>query len=166
MSVIYITHDLGVVANVADRVAVMYAGQIVEYGLANEIFKDARHPYSKALLLSLPQLGVRGHELHSIKGSPPNLYKEIKGDAFAPRNPDAMKVDYEYEPPFFKVSDTHYAKTWLLSDKAAEYRKELEQINAAKTEIKPAPPMDFSNAKPLVSVRNLTVNFKLGRKGI
>ena len=75
-----------------------------------------------------------------------------------------MKVDYEYEPPFFKVSDTHYAKTWLLSDKAAEYRKELEQINAAKTEIKPAPPMDFSNAKPLVSVRNLTVNFKLGRK--
>ena len=84
MSVIYITHDLGVVANVADRVAVMYAGQIVEYGLANEIFKDARHPYSKALLLSLPQLGVRGHELHSIKGSPPNLYKEIKGDAFAP----------------------------------------------------------------------------------
>ena len=164
MSVIYITHDLGVVANVADRVAVMYAGQIVEYGLANEIFKDARHPYSKALLLSLPQLGVIGHELHSIKGSPPNLYKEIKGDAFAPRNPDAMKVDYEYEPPFFKVSDTHYAKTWLLSDQAAEYRKELEHISAAKQEAVPAPPMDFSNAKPLVSVRNLTVNFKLGRK--
>jgi len=107
MSVIYITHDLGVVANVADRVAVMYAGQIVEYGLANEIFKDGRHPYTKALLLSLPQLGVRGHELHSIKGSPPNLYKEIKGDAFAPRNPDAMKIDFELEPPLFRVTDTH-----------------------------------------------------------
>ena len=114
MSVIYITHDLGVVANVADRVAVMYAGQIIEHGLANEIFKTPYHPYTKALLESLPQLGVRGHELHSIKGTPPNLYKEIKGDAFAPRNPEAMKIDHTYDPPFFKVSDTHYAKTWLL----------------------------------------------------
>ncbi|NMA93261.1 MAG: ABC transporter ATP-binding protein [Clostridiales bacterium] len=163
MSVIYITHDLGVVANVADRVAVMYAGQIVEYGLANEIFKDAKHPYTKALLLSLPQLGIKGQDLHSIKGSPPNLYKEIKGDAFAPRNPDAMKIDYMYEPPFFKVSDTHYAKTWLLSEKAAEYRRELE-TSTDDEKAEPAAAMDFSNAKKLVSVKNLTVNFKLGRE--
>ena len=164
MSVIYITHDLGVVANVADRVAVMYAGQIVEHGLANEIFKDARHPYTKALLMSLPQLGVKGHELHSIKGTPPNLYKEIKGDAFAPRNPDAMKVDYEYEPPFFKVSDTHYAKTWLMSDKAANYRAELAKAHEQTEKIEPLPPKDYSNGKKLVSVRNLYVNFKLNRK--
>ena len=164
MSVIYITHDLGVVANVADRVAVMYAGQIVEHGLANEIFKDARHPYTKALLMSLPQLGVKGHELHSIKGTPPNLYKEIKGDAFAPRNPDAMKVDYEYEPPFFKVSDKHYAKTWLMSDKAANYRAELAKAHEQTEKIEPLPPKDYSNGKKLVSVRNLYVNFKLNRK--
>ncbi len=164
MSVIYITHDLGVVANVADRVAVMYAGQIVEYGLANEIFKDGRHPYTKALLLSLPQLGVRGHELHSIKGSPPNLYKEIKGDAFAPRNPDAMKIDFELEPPLFRVTDTHYAKTWLLADQAAEYAAELSRAQEEGLAKRPAPPKDFSGTQPLVSVKNLTVNFKLGRK--
>lgn len=164
MSVIYITHDLGVVANVADRVAVMYAGQIVEYGLVNEIFKDARHPYTKALLLSLPQLGVRGRELHSIKGSPPNLYKEIRGDAFAPRNPDAMKIDFEYEPPLFRVTDTHYAKTWLLCDRANEYAQELARAHEARMAEQPLPPKDFSDAQPLVSVRNLTVNFKLGRK--
>jgi oligopeptide/dipeptide ABC transporter ATP-binding protein len=164
MSVIYITHDLGVVANVADRVAVMYAGQIVEYGLANEIFKDGRHPYTKALLLSLPQLGVRGHDLHSIKGSPPNLYKEIKGDAFAPRNPDAMRIDFEQEPPFFRVSDTHFAKTWLLCEQAKEYAEELACMHEQKRAEKPAPPKDFSNMKPLVSVRNLTVNFKLNRR--
>ena len=163
MSVIYITHDLGVVANVADRVAVMYAGQIVEYGLANEIFKDAQHPYTKALLLSLPQLGVRGHELHSIKGSPPNLYKEIKGDAFAPRNPDAMKIDYLEEPPFFRVTDTHYAKTWLLSDQAAGYRRQLEDEKAPEGE-EPVPPIDFSSAEKLVQVKDLTVQFKLGRE--
>ena len=109
MSVVYITHDLGVVANVADRVSVMYAGQIVEYGLVGEIFKDAQHPYTKALLRSQPQLGKRGEALHAIQGSPPNLYLDIKGDAFAPRNPDAMKIDYQMEPPFFKVSETHYA---------------------------------------------------------
>jgi len=162
MSVIYITHDLGVVANVADRVAVMYAGQIVEYGLADEIFKDARHPYTKTLLLSLPQLGVRGRPLHSIKGSPPNLYKEIKGDAFAPRNPDAMQIDYQYEPPFFRVTDTHYAKTWLEAPQAHDYRDELLAEHARKRAETPLPANDFTDAPTLVSVRNLTVNFKLG----
>mgnify|MGYP000844369215 FL=1 len=166
MSVIYITHDLGVVANVADRVAVMYAGQIIEHGLANEIFKTPCHPYTKALLESLPQLGVRGHELHSIKGTPPNLYKEIKGDAFAPRNPEAVKIVHTYDPPFFKVSDTHYAKTWLLCDKAVSYVKALEEKEKKKDRsiVVPGTPIDFSRADKLVSVKNLTVKFKLGHK--
>ncbi len=115
---IYITHDLGVVASVADKVAVMYAGQIVEYGTVDEIFFDAKHPYTWSLLSSLPQLGIKGEELYSIPGTPPSLYHEIKGDAFAPRNPYAMKIDFEEEPPFFYVSATHGAKTWLLDPRA------------------------------------------------
>ena len=118
MSVLFITHDLGVVAKMADRIAVMYAGQVVEEGLSEEIFYDARHPYTWALLASLPQLGIKGEELFAIKGTPPSLFKEIKGDAFAPRNPLALKVDFEHEPPFFSVSQTHRAKTWLLDPRA------------------------------------------------
>lgn len=118
MSIIFITHDLGVVANVADRVAVMYAGEVIEYGLVNEIFTDPRHPYTWALLSSLPQLGVEGEELYSIKGTPPNLFNKIVGDAFAPRNPQALKIDFIEAPPFYKVTDTHYAKTWLLNENA------------------------------------------------
>ena len=101
MSVIYITHDLGVVANVADRVAVMYAGQIVEYGTVEEIFYDAWHPYTWALLQALPQLGTKGEALPTIDGTPPNLFNEIKGDAFAPRNKHALAIDFVAEPPFF-----------------------------------------------------------------
>ena len=164
LTIIYITHDLGVVAKVADRIAVMYAGDIIEIGLCNEIFYNPQHPYTWALLSSLPQLGIKGEPLYSIHGTPPNLFKEIKGDAFAPRNPDAMKVDYEYEPPFFKVSDTHYAKTWLMSDKAANYRAELAKAHEQTEKIEPLPPKDYSNGKKLVSVRNLYVNFKLNRK--
>ncbi|MDA8410719.1 MAG: ABC transporter ATP-binding protein [Treponema sp.] len=115
---IYITHDLGVVANVADKVAVMYAGKIVEIGTTEDIFYDARHPYTWALLSSLPQLGVKGRPLYSISGTPPNLFKEIKGDAFAPRNPRALKIDFEREPPMFEVSPTHRAATWLLDPRA------------------------------------------------
>ena len=118
MTVIYITHDLGVVANVADRVAVMYAGQIVEYGLVNEIFYDAWHPYTWALLSALPQLGVKGEDLPTIEGTPPNLFSEIKGDAFAPRNKKALAIDFVKEPPFFEVSETHKAKTWYLDPRA------------------------------------------------
>lgn len=114
MSVIYITHDLGVVANVADRVAVMYAGQIVEVGKVDEIFYDARHPYTWALLSALPQLGVKGEALPTIDGTPPNLFNKIKGDAFAPRNRQALAIDFEEEPPYFEVSETHKAKTWYL----------------------------------------------------
>ncbi|MCF0111289.1 MAG: ABC transporter ATP-binding protein [Erysipelotrichaceae bacterium] len=115
---IYITHDLGVVANVADVVAVMYGGQIIEYGNVEEIFYDSRHPYTWGLLSSLPQLGTKGDDLFAIRGTPPSLFEEIKGDAFALRSQYAMQIDFEEEPPFFKVSDTHYAKTWLLDPRA------------------------------------------------
>jgi len=118
MTVIYITHDLGVVANVADRVAVMYAGQIVEYGLVSEIFYNAWHPYTWALLSALPQLGVKGEDLPTIDGTPPNLFFETKGDAFAPRNRQALAIDFEEEPPYFEVSSTHSAKTWYLDPRA------------------------------------------------
>ncbi len=118
ITVVYITHDLGVVANVAERVAVMYAGEIVEYGMAEEVFFDPRHPYTWALLSSLPQLGVKGEPLFNIEGVPPNLYEDIQGDAFAPRNPHALKIDYLHAPPYFRVTDTHYAKTWLLDPRA------------------------------------------------
>lgn len=115
---VYITHDLGVVANVAERVAVLYGGQIVEVGTVEEIFYDPRHPYTWALLSSLPQLAQRGNELFSIKGTPPSLYNKIVGDAFAPRNPYALAIDLVKEPPVFKITDTHYAKTWLLDPRA------------------------------------------------
>ena len=128
MTVVYITHDLGVVANVADRVAVMYAGQIVEYGLVNEIFYDAWHPYTWALLSSLPQLGIKGEPLPTIEGTPPNLFNKIKGDAFAPRNKQALAIDFEEEPPFFKITETHQAKTWYLDPRAPK----IEQPKAIK----------------------------------
>lgn len=122
-TVIFITHDLGVVAEIADRVAVMYAGQIVEYGTADDIFYDPRHPYTWALLSSLPQLGEKGENLYSITGTPPSLFNEIKGDAFAPRNPYALKVDFIAEPPVFKVSETHFAKTWLCDPRAPKVKR-------------------------------------------
>ena len=118
LTIIFITHDLGVVANIADRVAVMYAGDIVEIGMVREVFYDPHHPYTWALLSSLPQLGIKGQDLYSIKGTPPNLFKEIKGDAFAPRNPQALAIDFEEQPPFFDVSPTHKARTWLLDPRA------------------------------------------------
>lgn len=118
LTTIYITHDLGVVANVADRIAVMYAGDIVEIGQCEEVFYNAQHPYTWALLSSLPQLGVKGEDLFSIKGTPPNLFYDIKGDAFAPRNPKALKIDFVKRPPYFQVSPTHKAKTWLLDPRA------------------------------------------------
>ena len=130
LTVIYITHDLGVVASGADRIAVMYAGDIVEIGKADEIFYDARHPYTWALLSSLPQLGERGEDLFAIAGTPPNLFRPVKGDAFAPRNPYALKVDFQYRPPYFDVSPTHKARTWLLDPRApkVERPKNLDRI--------------------------------------
>jgi oligopeptide transport system ATP-binding protein len=119
LSVIFITHDLGVVANVADRVAVMYAGKIVEYGKAEEVFYDPKHPYTWALLSSVPDLETKG-KLSSIPGTPPDMLYPPKGDAFAERNQFALKIDFEAQPPFYKVSDTHYAATWLLHPDAPE----------------------------------------------
>lgn len=118
LTIVYITHDLGVVAKVADRIAVMYAGDIVEIGTAEEVFYNPQHPYTWALLSSLPQLGIKGQPLYSIKGTPPNLFNEIKGDAFAPRNPKALKIDFVERPPYFQISPTHKAKTWLLDPRA------------------------------------------------
>ncbi|MGE7689188.1 ABC transporter ATP-binding protein [Lysinibacillus sp. NPDC097214] len=114
-SIIFITHDLGVVANIADRVAVMYAGQIVEYGTVNDIFYNPKHPYTWGLLGSMPDLDNDTDELlRTIPGSPPDLTNPPKGDAFAARNEFAMAIDYEQEPPMFQVSETHFAKTWLM----------------------------------------------------
>lgn len=118
LTIVLITHDLGVVANIADRVAVMYAGDIVEIGTADEIYYDARHPYTWALLSSMPQVGVKGEDLFNIVGTPPNLFAEIRGDAFAPRNPQALKIDFIKRPPYFDISMTHKAKTWLLDPRA------------------------------------------------
>ncbi len=133
LTTIYITHDLGVVANVADRIAVMYAGDIVEIGKSEEVFYDPKHPYTWALLSSLPQLGKKGEDLYSIKGTPPNLFYEVKGDAFAARNPQALKIDFEERPPYFDVTETHKARTWLLDPRAPkveppEHIRELRKL--------------------------------------
>ena len=120
---IFITHDLGVVANVANRIAVMYGGQIVEYGTVEDVFYNPAHPYTWALLCSLPQLGTKDEPLSFIKGNPPSFSKEIIGDAFAPRNVYAMNIDFVKEPPMFQISETHCAKTWLLDPRAPKVEK-------------------------------------------
>ena len=171
MTIIYITHDLGVVANVADRVAVMYAGQIVEIGMVNEIFFDAWHPYSWALLSALPQLGVKGEKLPAIEGTPPNLFNKIQGDAFAPRNRKALNIDFLEEPPLFDVSPTHQAKTWLMDPRAPHTEqpqtiKKLAQQHLA-TEANPvhvSHPHEDPNREPLVEVKNMQVTFGSGKK--
>ena len=118
ISVIYITHDLGVVAKVADYVAVMYAGKIVEKGTADEIFFDPRHPYTWGLLSAMPDLDTADSRLYTIPGTPPNLLNPVPGDAFSPRNRYALKIDDRAEPPMFRISATHYAATWLLDERA------------------------------------------------
>ena len=122
-TIVFITHDLGVVANVADRVAVLYAGQVIELGTCEEVFYDPRHPYTWALLSSLPQLAQRDTKLYSITGTPPSLCNKIVGDAFAPRNPYCLKVDTLVEPPLFKITETHFAKTWLEDERAPKVSK-------------------------------------------
>lgn len=117
-SIIFITHDLGVVANVADRVAVMYAGKIVEIGTVDDVFYNPKHPYTWGLLGSMPTLDADNEELYTIPGTPPDMLNPPKGDAFAPRNEFALEIDAVMEPPMFKVSDTHYAATWLLHKNA------------------------------------------------
>jgi oligopeptide/dipeptide ABC transporter ATP-binding protein len=170
MTIIYITHDLGVVANVADRVAVMYAGQIIEIGMANEVFFDPQHPYTWALLSALPQLGVKGEKLPAIDGTPPNLFNKIKGDAFAPRNRHALNIDFLEEPPMYEVNATHMVKSWLQDPRAPK----VDQPNAILRlmEAKPDtgtnpdtyhPHLD-PNRETLVEVKDLQVTFGSGRK--
>lgn len=134
ISVIYITHDLGVVAKVADYVNVMYAGKIVEKGTINEIFYDPRHPYTWGLLSAMPDLDTEDERLYTIPGSPPNLLHEKEGDAFSPRNKFALEIDDKLDPPMFQITDTHYAATWLLDERApkvempVELRERLERM--------------------------------------
>ena len=118
ISIIYITHDLGVVAKVADYVNVMYAGKIVEKGKIDEIFFDPQHPYTWGLLSAMPDLETRDARLYTIPGSPPNLLRPVPGDAFAPRNIYALNIDERSEPPMFQISESHYAATWLLDPRA------------------------------------------------
>ena len=171
MTIIYITHDLGVVANVADRVAVMYAGQVIEVGMANEVFFDPWHPYTWALLSALPQLGVKGEKLPAIDGTPPNLFNKIQGDAFAPRNRHALNIDFLEEPPMYEVTATHQVKAWLRDPRAPKVEQPkaisiLEQQGGKPTGTDPNayhPHLD-PNRETLVEVKNLQVTFGTGRK--
>ncbi len=139
LSIIFITHDLGVVANMADRIAVMYAGKIVESATTDELFYDPKHPYTWALLSSIPDLDTK-EKLSPIPGTPPNMIYPPKGDAFAARNKYAMKIDFEEQPPLFKVTDTHYAATWLLHPSAPKVTppsivvERIERMLAARRE--------------------------------
>ena len=141
LSIIFITHDLGVVANMADEVAVMYAGKIVEYGTTDDIFYSPAHPYTWALLSSMPDLDTK-EKLESIPGTPPNMIYPPKGDAFAERNKYALKIDFEEEPPMFKISETHSAATWLLDPRApkvempAIIRERIARMKQSKQERK------------------------------
>ena len=155
---ILVSHDLSVVAGVADRVAVMYAGKIMEIGTTEEIFYQPKHPYTWALLQSLPALSKGKAELFTIPGMPPNLAHPPKGDAFACRNPYAVARDYEEEPPMFRVSPTHYAATWLLAEDAPKIMFGRE--NGKKRVIH----QEWKDAEVLLDVRHLNHAFPLSRK--
>ena len=171
MTIIYITHDLGVVANVADRVAVMYGGQIIEIGMANEVFFNPQHPYTWALLSALPQLGVKGEKLPAIDGTPPSLFNKIQGDAFAPRNKHALNIDFLEEPPMYEVTGTHMVKTWLRDRRAPHVEQpdaigRLSKMNLTSKGTDPNayhPHLD-PNRETLIEVKNLQVTFGTGRK--
>ncbi len=170
MTIIYITHDLGVVANVADRVAVMYAGQIVEIGMVNEIFFDPWHPYTWALLSALPQLGIKGEKLPAIDGTPPNLFNKVVGDSFAPRNHHALNIDFLEEPPLFDVTPTHQVKTWLMDPRAPRMeqpdtirRLSNHDMGSAQTS-GIVHPHQLPDREPLIEVKDLQVSFGRGRK--
>ncbi|MDR6224907.1 ABC transporter ATP-binding protein [Desmospora profundinema] len=168
MSVVFITHDLGVVAHLADRVAVMYAGKMVEIGTVDEIFYSPKHPYTWGLLASMPRPGQSKDPLYSIPGSPPDLLQPPPGDAFAPRNEYALNIDFQMEPPLFPISDTHYAATWLLHERAPaidppdivgkKSRERLQSRSCKKVAVK--------SKVPLLQVRNLKKHFKKGKQVI
>ncbi|MDO5716998.1 MAG: ABC transporter ATP-binding protein [Tissierellia bacterium] len=163
IGVIFITHDLGVVANLADKVAVMYAGKIVEYGTVYEIFEKPRHPYTMALLAAMPDLETdSNYELYSIPGAPPNMMFPPVGDAFAPRNQFALKIDLEQQPPYFDISETHRAASWLLHPDAPDidmkaFKDQVSELGQV-TKFK-----HTEKEEPLLSVRNLKQYFKSGR---
>ncbi len=179
MTVIIVTHDLGVVANIAERVAVMYAGEFVEIGMAEDIFYDAWHPYTWALLAAIPQRGTKGQPLPSIDGTPPNRYNDIIGDPFAPRNRNALAIDYLEAPPWFDLSESHRAKTWLLDPRCQDpqrpdyvfnFRAPSENSSAKKnSERKESGCADAGPAdaglpprEKLIEVKNLQVSFGEG----
>ena len=182
-STIFVTHDLGVVARVADRVAVMYAGKIVELGTTEDIFYDARHPYTWGLMQALPAYAKGKEMLHAIPGMPPVLINPPRGDAFACRNEYALAIDYEKEPPMFKISDTHYAATWLLDERAPEikppspvcssflaegYQREgcEETAEREKTSVAEECQNDAENRETLVAVNHLTKSFSIGKRNV
>ncbi len=171
MTIIYITHDLGVVANVADRVAVMYGGQIIEIGMANEVFFNPQHPYTWALLSALPQLGVKGEKLPAIDGTPPNLFNKIQGDAFAPRNKHALNIDFLEEPPVYEVTGTHTVKSWLRDNRApkVEQPDSIERLSRMNLTSKGTDPNAYHphldpNRETLIEVKNMQVTFGTGRR--
>ena len=171
MTIIYITHDLGVVANVADRVAVMYAGQVIEVGMANEVFFDPWHPYTWALLSALPQLGTKGEKLPAIDGTPPNLFNKIQGDAFAPRNKHALNIDYLEEPPMYEVTSTHMVKAWIRDPRAPhiEQPQAIRMLESNDNKSKGTDPNAYHphldpNRETLIEVKNMQVTFGSGRK--
>ena len=169
MTIIYITHDLGVVANMADRVAVMYGGQIIEIGMANEVFFEPLHPYTWALLSALPQLGVKGEKLPAIDGTPPNLFNKIQGDAFAPRNRKALNIDFLEEPPMYEVTATHTVKSWLRDPRAPKVEQpsaiqRLSETQQAKPDPNAWHPHLDPHRETLIEVKNMQVTFGSGRK--
>ena len=184
ISILFITHDLGVVAKIADRVAVMYAGKIIEIGESREIYHDPRHPYTCGLLGALPAKAHQGH-LHPIPGFPPNLIDPIPGDAFAPRNPQALGIDYVEAPPFFSVSRTHQVASWLEDPRAPKLTPEFSPYHTgAKSPHTHKPPMEEILEKthskeegqqeklrqkpeaPLLSVAHLSHLFPLSRNHV
>ena len=171
MTIIYITHDLGVVANVADRVAVMYAGQVIEVGMANEVFFDPWHPYTWALLSALPQLGTKGEKLPAIDGTPPNLFNKIQGDAFAPRNKKALNIDFLEEPPMYEVTSTHMVKAWIRDPRAPhiDQPQAIKMLETNDNKSKGTDPNAYHphldpNRETLIEVKDMQVTFGSGRK--
>ena len=174
ISIVFISHDLGAVARIADRVAVMYAGKIIEIGTAEEVYYDPRHPYTWGLLSSLPVFAGEKGELNPIPGMPPSLLDPPPGDAFAVRNPQALAIDYEQTPPMFKVSDTHYAATWLLDERAPKIEmpsilKDRLQENSGRKQKMDKKKASFlqkteqKQAPVLIEARNLKQHFQIGR---
>lgn len=172
ISIVFISHDLGAVARIADRVAVMYAGKIIEIGTAEDVYYDPRHPYTWGLLSSLPVFAGEKGELNPIPGMPPSLLDPPPGDAFAVRNPQALAIDYEQTPPMFKVSDTHYAATWLLDERAPKIEKpsilkDRLQENSGRKQKSDKKEASFlqkteqKQAPVLIEARNLKQHFRI-----